>query len=90
MRVNLLKFTTDEWTKGRLSDPIERKVDALTTMGKNHRNNELLAAELLVTDVSKKLKAANRLEWDTLVKSDQKLQPNLTAFQRFRVAHAES
>ncbi|KRZ49886.1 hypothetical protein T02_13964 [Trichinella nativa] len=35
-------------------------------MGKNHRNNELLAAELLVTDVSKKLKAANRLEWDTL------------------------
>ncbi|KRX63011.1 hypothetical protein T09_5380 [Trichinella sp. T9] len=35
-------------------------------MGKNHRNNELLAAELLVIDVSKKLTAVNRLEWDTL------------------------
>ncbi|KRZ83164.1 hypothetical protein T08_2461 [Trichinella sp. T8] len=35
-------------------------------MGKNHCNNELLAAELLVIDVSKKLTAVNRLEWDTL------------------------
>ncbi|KAL1245979.1 Ribosomal RNA small subunit methyltransferase [Trichinella spiralis] len=85
-----MNFTTDKWTKGKLNDPIERDVDALTTMGKNHRNIEILAVELLVIDVSKKLTAVNRLEWDTLVKTDEKLRSNLTAFQRFRVAHAES
>ncbi|KRZ66119.1 hypothetical protein T10_346 [Trichinella papuae] len=59
-------------------------------MGKDARRAEMSAAELLIIVFRERIAAASRLEWDKLVKADEKLRCDLTAFQRFIREKAEA
>ncbi|KRZ75198.1 hypothetical protein T10_477 [Trichinella papuae] len=72
LALELLSITTGEWTTGRLSDHIDRNVDALTAMGKDPRKAELSAPESLV------IAGREKLKWSKLVKADEKLRSDLT------------
>ncbi|KRZ66613.1 hypothetical protein T10_7670 [Trichinella papuae] len=88
--LELTTANTTGWTMERLSDHIDRNVDALTALGKDPRGTEISAAEMLVIGYRERITAASRIEWDKLVKADERLRSDLTAFQRFLRERAEA
>ncbi|KAL1236824.1 Valine--tRNA ligase [Trichinella spiralis] len=81
--------TTSGWMMKKISDHIDRNVDALTAKGKEPHRTEISAAELLIIVFRERITVASRIEWDKLVKAE-KLRTDLTASQRFIRLQAEA
>ncbi|KRZ75666.1 hypothetical protein T10_11403, partial [Trichinella papuae] len=88
--LELMTANTTGWTMEKLSDHIDRNVDALTALGKDTRGTEISAAEMLVIGYRERITAASRIEWDKRVMADERLRSDLTAFQRFIREQAEA
>ncbi|KRZ10655.1 hypothetical protein T11_14041 [Trichinella zimbabwensis] len=75
--LELMTANTTGWTMEKLSDHIDRNVDALTALGKDPRGTEISAAEMIVIVFRERIAAASRIEWDKLVKADEKLRSSV-------------